>query len=245
MAAPPPLPREPTDQIEVELHDDMLALTWSDTEERLQGSIHPAVPRAGTPLQLNLQVGSFEGEPFEGPLILTLREVGASHGQSLTVKKGAQHWQATFTPESDGLHLLDVSFRSTRHKALHATLQVQPSRVPLMIGWAVFGLGGLALLGYTVRGLLKGERAEERPLPSSDAEPVPPVDTPSAPATSTPETTQSATPGADAPPTSEPPAMPAPPSPAMETAASHETTATPADSSPSAPEAENKPASDL
>ena len=183
----------------------MLALTWSDTEERLQGTVMPAVPRAGRPLQVSLQVSSYEGAPFEGPLILTLREEGATHGQSLTVKKGAQHWQATFTPEHDGPHLLDVSFRTTRHKALHASLQVRPSQVPVMIGWAVLGLGGLALLAYTVRGALRGQRPEERALPSSDGEPGLPVDTAPAPASSTPAAAQSTTPGADAPPVGEPP----------------------------------------
>lgn len=175
MAAPPTLPGEPTDRIQVEPHDDMLALSWADTEERLQGSIHPAVPRKGEPLQVNLQVGSFEGAPFEGPLIVTLREEGATHGQSVTVKRDAQHWRATFTPERMGPHLLDVSFRSTRHKALHAPLQVKASRLPGMLGWAVLGLGCLGLLGYTVRGLLRGERPEERPLPSETPAAGPPV----------------------------------------------------------------------
>ncbi|HYO65283.1 MAG TPA: hypothetical protein VEU33_04315 [Archangium sp.] len=209
-AAPAPLlDRTPTDQIEVEAREDVLTLSWSDAEERLQGSIRPATPREGEPLQINLQVGSFEGEDFEGPVILTLREEGATHGQSLTVKKGAQQWQATFTPENDGPHLLDVSFRTTRHKALHAPLQVRPSRLPLRLGWAVLGLGCLALLGYTVRGLLRGERPEERALPSSEGgEPGLPVDTSSAPASGNPAAAQSPTPGADAPPGGEPTATP-------------------------------------
>ncbi|WP_375766437.1 hypothetical protein NR798_32765 [Archangium gephyra] len=205
-AAPPPLDRGPTDRIEVESHDDVLALSWSDTEERLQGSIRPAVPREGEPLHLNLHVGSFEGEPFQGPVIVTLREEGATHGQTVTVKRGPQDWQTTFTPEHEGPYLLDVSFRTTRHKALHAAVQVKPSRLPLKLGWAVLGLGCLVVLGYTVRGLLKGERAEERALPSSEGgEPVLPVDTSSAPASGTPAAAESPTPGADAPPGGEPP----------------------------------------
>ncbi|AKJ05571.1 hypothetical protein ATI61_102629 [Archangium gephyra] len=209
LADPPPLDGSPTDRIGVEAQEDLLALSWSDTEERLKGSIRPATPREGEPLQIDLQVGSFEGEDFEGPLILTLREEGATHGQSLTVKKSAQHWQATFTPENDGPHLLDVSFRTTRHKALHASLQVRQSRLPLRLGWAVLGLGCLALIGYTVRGLLKGERAEERALPPSEGrEPVLPVDTPSAPASGTPAAAQSPTPGAEAPPGGEATATP-------------------------------------
>jgi hypothetical protein len=198
MADPLPLAGEPTDRIDVAAHDDALALSWSDTEERLKGSIRPAIPRAGEPLHLSLQVGSFEGEPFTGPVIITLREEGSSHGQSVTVKRSGEQWQTTFTPEHDGPYLLDVSFRTTRHKALHASLQVRPSPLPQRLGLAVLGLGGLVLVGYTIRSLLKGERAEERPLPSSAVEPVP----------ADPVTAQSALPGAEAPPASEPPATP-------------------------------------
>lgn len=230
-AAPPPLDLGPPDRIGVETREDMLTLSWSDTEERLRGSIRPAAPRAGEPLQINLQVGSFEGEDFEGPLILTLREEGTTHGQSVTVKKDALHWQATFTPENDGPHLVDVSFRTTRHKVLHASFQVRESRMPLKLGWAVLGLGCLALLGYTVRGFLKGEQAEEHPLPP-DTSPAPAAETPPAPATETPPATaaetastpatetapalaaetaasaQSTLPGGDAPPAVEPSATP-------------------------------------
>jgi hypothetical protein len=247
-AAPPQSGRSPTDRIDVESQEDMLALSWSDTEEQLKGGIRPAIPREGEALQISLQVGSYEGEPFEGPVILTLREEGATHGQSLTVKKGAQHWQATFTPESDGPHLLDVSFRTTRHKVLHAPLLVRPSRLPMRLGWAVLGLGFLTLIGYTVRGLLRGERPGEPSLPSPASEPVPPGEPAPVPAPDAPATAQSALPGAEAPPGSEPPAAPASPSPEMEAPASHEAapapaepTATGADPSPSAPEAENKP----
>ncbi|WNG35446.1 hypothetical protein F0U61_18550 [Archangium violaceum] len=167
------LPRGPSDQIEVAPHEDGLELSWSDTEELLKGNIRPAVPRKGEPLHVSLEVGSFEGAPFEGPLILTLREVGAHHGQSVTVKRGARHWEATFTPETEGPYLLDVGFRTTRHKVLHAAFTVGASPVPRMLGWGVLGLGCLALLGYTVRNLLKGDAQKERSSPASAAEPTP------------------------------------------------------------------------
>lgn len=173
--ADPRLPLGPTDQIEVTSHEEGLELSWSDTEERLQGSIRPTVPRKGQPLHVSLQVGSFEGDPFEGPLILTLREEGAQHGQSLTVKRGEHHWEATFTPENEGPYLLDVGFRTTRHKVVHAAFTVGASPVPRAIAWGVLGLGCLALLGYTVRNLLKGDAQKERPLPTSVEEPAPPA----------------------------------------------------------------------
>ncbi|WP_052518803.1 hypothetical protein [Archangium violaceum] len=239
-AAPPPLDLGPPDRIGVETREDMLTLSWSDTEERLRGSIRPAAPRAGEPLQINLQVGSFEGDDFEGPLILTLREEGATHGQSVTVKKDALHWQATFTPENDGPHLVDVSFRTTRHKVLHASFQVRESRLPLRLGWAVLGLGCLALLGYTVRGILKGERAEERPLPPDvsptpavETAPVPTADTSTAPAAEMPPALTTETP--PAPTTESAPAVETVLDPAVETPVT-ERSARPGDDAPPAGE---------
>lgn len=179
---PAALPRDPTDKIDVERHEDGLALSWSDAEDRLKGSIRPNTPREGQPLRVSLQVGSFEGEDFDGPLILTLREAGANHGTSVTVARGERNWEATFTPEHEGAYLLDVTFISSRHKSLHAPFEVAPSQVPRMLGWSVIGLGCLLLLGYTVRNLLKGDRAEERALPASADAPVAPGETPPAPA---------------------------------------------------------------
>jgi hypothetical protein len=158
----PFMPGEPTDRIDVSPANELLELTWSDTEERLQGSIRPAHPREGQPLQVSLHVGSFEGDSFEGPLVLTLREAGATHGQTVTVKRGEHNWQATFTPESSGPYLLDVGFRTTRHKVIHASFEVGGPPIPRMLGWGVLGLGVLMLLGYTVNNILRGERPEER-----------------------------------------------------------------------------------
>lgn len=169
----------PLDQIEVTPRADVLELSWSDAEERLQGSVSPATPREGQPLQVSLQVNRFEGAAYDGPVTLTLRETGATHGQSVTVERGPRHWQATFTPENPGPHLLDVSFRTTRFKVVHAPLQVEGSLVPRLLGWAVLGLGTLALIGYSVRNLLRAGRAEERAPAEAPAEEAP---APSAPA---------------------------------------------------------------
>jgi hypothetical protein len=80
-----------------------------------------------------------------------------------------------------------VGFRTTRHKAVHASFEVGDSLVPRAIGLGVLGLGALALLGFTVRGILRGEKREE---------PAPPAETPPA---------GEAVPAAS-PPTDEPPA---------------------------------------
>lgn len=210
----PTQPQEPTDKIDVERHEDGLALSWSDAEDNLKGSIRPNTPREGQPLRVSLQVGSFEGEDFNGPLILTLREAGSNHGQTVTVARGARNWETTFTPEHNGPYLLDVTFISTRHKSLHAPFEVSPSQVPRMLGWGVLGLGCLALLGYAVRNILKGDRPEERALPSSADAPTAPAETPPAPAPA-PESAPAAeasveattpAPTAEAPSTPEPPA---------------------------------------
>jgi hypothetical protein len=168
--------RERWDAIEVAPHEEAWELSWSDTEERLRGSLRPAPPREGQPLHVSLDVGSFEGAPFTGPLVITLRQAGATHGQSVTVRRGEHHWEATFVPEATGPHVLDVGFRTTRTKALHAPLEVGDSPVSRGVGWGLLGVGLLALLGYTVRGMLRSERSEPapRPSPGADAGEAPP-----------------------------------------------------------------------
>jgi len=175
-------PKEQPDWISLEPREELLELAWSDTEERLQGSIHPAVPRVGEPLQVVIQLGSFQGAAFEGPITLTLREEGNIHGKTVTVSRGERHWEATFIPETTGLHRLDVSFRTTRYKALHAAFQVESSRVPRLLAWGLLGLCAVGLIGYTVRNLLKGEQPAERstalsdgPAPAGAAAPEAPV----------------------------------------------------------------------
>ncbi|MET0405214.1 MAG: hypothetical protein ABW123_22560 [Cystobacter sp.] len=159
------------DTIEVNPHENVWSLSWSDSEERLQGHLSPIPPRRGQPFQVSLDVGSFEGAPFTGPLILTLREAGAMHGQSVTVKRGERFWEATFVPESSGPHLLDVSFRTTRAKVVHAALEVGGAPVSRTLGWGALGLGVLAVLGYSVWGLLRAARSEPlvSPSPGTDA----------------------------------------------------------------------------
>jgi hypothetical protein len=175
----------PLDQIVVRRQGEVLELSWADAEERLRGSVHPAVPRAGEPLHVDLSVGSFEGADFEGPLTLSLRPEGATHAPSINVTREAHSWRATFIPEHPGPHVLDVGFRSTRFKRLRAPLRVETSPVPRLVGWGVLGAGALSLLGYLVRRLLGEQRAVERaPAPTTGepageaAPPVPPAEEP-------------------------------------------------------------------
>lgn len=163
-----PLNRQP-DRIQVERRNNVLELSWSDTEERLQGSIQPDLPRDGEPLKVTLNVGSFAGEEFDGPLTLTLRQAGVPHGQTLTVKrvKGAVNWRAEFTPDATGPYQLDVSFRTTHLKVLHADFEVTPPPVPRIVLWAMVGLFGLLAVAFGIRSLVRKE-------PSSDPGPEKP-----------------------------------------------------------------------
>jgi hypothetical protein len=160
-----PAPGGRTDIIQMTPQDDLITLRWSDTEERLVGTLRPAPPRKGEPFQLALDVGSFEGAPFEGPLILTLRPGGTSGGETRTVKRQGRHWEATFTPEQDGPYQLDVFFQTTRNKSLHGTFDVASARIPREWAWGLLIVGALALVGYTVFTLLKGNRADAAPPP--------------------------------------------------------------------------------
>jgi hypothetical protein len=149
------------DRISVLRRNDVLELSWSDTEERLQGAIQPDPPIQGQPLKVLLNVGSFEGPAFDGPLTITLREAGATHGQVQTVKKGAVNWIATFTPERAGPYQLDVSFRTTRLKVLHASLEVASPPVPGFVLWVMVGLAALVALGYGLGGLRRKDTSTE------------------------------------------------------------------------------------
>jgi len=201
-SAAEPLPWQGPDRIAVQRRNNVLELSWSDTEDRLQGAIQPDQPVEGQPLKVLLNVGSFEGAAFEGPLTITLREAGATHGQVQTVKKGAVNWVATFTPDTDGPYQLDVSFRTTRLKVLHASLAVATSPVPRFVLWAMVGLTALMALAYGVRSLLRKDTstaphpvlaelaAQPSPTPTSPPEGSHPAGAPSAAPPPAPDATQ-------------------------------------------------------
>jgi hypothetical protein len=160
-AAAQPALLKPTDRISVERRNQVLELAWSDTEDRLQGAIQPDFPREGEPLKVFVNVGSFDGPDFEGPVTLTLREAGSTHGQVQTVTKGAVNWSTTFTPERTGAYQLDVSFRTTRLKVLHADVEVTARPVPRFVLWAMVGLMATVALGYGIRSLVRKDKSNE------------------------------------------------------------------------------------
>lgn len=155
------------DRINVDRRNGVLELAWMDTEERLQGSVTPDTPREDVPLKVTLHVGSFDGAAFDGPITLTLREAGAKHGQTVTVtrEKGAVNWRAEFTPETTGPYQLDVGFRTTRLKALHADFDVTSRPIPRFLLWAIVGVAGIVAVGFGIRSLVRRDT-------SSDPHPV-------------------------------------------------------------------------
>jgi hypothetical protein len=186
------------DRINVDRRNQVLELSWSDTEDRLQGSIQPDFPRAGEPMKVLLNVGSFYGPTFEGPVTITLRGPDNPNGLVQTVKKGAVNWIATFTPESTGSYQLDVSFRTTRLKVLHADLEVTDPPVPRFVLWAMVGIVFTVALGYGIRSVVRKDRSNE-PHPilaelaatPSPAPPPPASESPAEPAPEKPPETPS------------------------------------------------------
>jgi hypothetical protein len=198
----------PSDKVSVEASHGVLELSWSDYEERLKGSLSPAPPRAGQPLRVNVHVGSFEGEAFDGPLTITLREEGQTQGDTRTVRRGEANWTVEFLPERSGPHQLDFSFRTTRLKVLHAQVEVAASPVPRMILWSGLGLLTVVAISFGVRSLLR----EARPAPPPPSTQAPPAE--AAPAAEAAAPAAEAVAPAAVPPI-EPPA-PAPPAPSLE-----------------------------
>jgi hypothetical protein len=141
---------EPGDRIGVQGHPGHLELTWSDSEDRLRGTLTPARPRAGDLLHVMVDVGTYDGKAFDGPVTLQLRRAGETHGESVTVRQ--EHgWRADFGIPETGAYLLDVSFRTTRLKLLHASFEVSEARLPELLWWGILGClvaGTAGYLGY-------------------------------------------------------------------------------------------------
>jgi hypothetical protein len=179
----------PGDQVHVEARHGIAELSWADYEDRVKGNLSPAPPRAGQAFQVHVNVGSFEGAEFDGPVTLTLREEGAHFGQTRTVRRGEANWSAEFVPEKAGPHQLDITFRTTHVKVVHAKFDVAPAPVPRPVKWGIVIAAGLVAIGFGVRSLIQRERlmspSPEPDAPPADAPPAadasPAADAPSAP----------------------------------------------------------------
>jgi hypothetical protein len=175
------------DQIRVERRGDLLELRWSDADERLQGTIHPAFPREGEPLTLSLHVGNYQGAEFDGPITLTFQRAGAPALVSRTLTRQGVNWHTELTPDDAGVWDLEVRYRHTRLKVLTAHIPVADRPVPKGLGWGLITLAAGTALVLGVRGVLRRIRAsaqESQPVsasqPAQESQPAP-VDPPAEP----------------------------------------------------------------
>lgn len=150
--------------IRVAQRSRVLQLAWSDAEDALNGVVSPPDLRQGDPVKVTLAV-STRGAPFAGPVTLDLRGDDESVGQLVTVEPEDGAWSTTFVARKSGPHWLDVSFRTSRHKVLHARLEVRESRFPGWVMWTLLAaIATLALALGVYRVLKKPTSSREPPL---------------------------------------------------------------------------------
>lgn len=120
---------------------------WSDSEDRVRGTISPSEFSSGDPLTVSVAVGSFSGGDFEGPVTLGLEQVKGEWKALETVaapKSAPRVWNATFTPPEAGPYTLKVSFRTSRQKSVRGAIEVGMGRVSTTVGLGV-GIGAILL----------------------------------------------------------------------------------------------------
>ncbi len=155
----PPEERVAHDRIKLVQDKGGLALSWSDAEDTLTGSVTPLRPKAKDPLTVSVRVGTYQGAEFKGPVRLVLRAEGETHPMEQVVNQraGDRAWVAVFTPETDGHHTLEISFNTSRNKVLVSGFEVAPGRMPLW-PWYVLAFLVVAIgVGVGVRMALKKE----------------------------------------------------------------------------------------
>ncbi len=146
------------DRMEVRPHEDQFQLNWRDAEDVLEGAVLPARMEVGRPVTVSVRIRSFEGPPFDGPVTVTLRPVGAQHGPSVIVERQGERWLAELTPESAGTHVVSVGFRTTRHKVVHGEVPVHAAPLPRALLWGLAVALVLGIVGFGAsRVLRRGE----------------------------------------------------------------------------------------
>jgi hypothetical protein len=137
------------DRLSVQARGRQIELSWEDNDDKLRGMIIPAFIHAGDTVRVVLDVGSFSGAPFDGPITYQWRRTGEAEAETGTVPHRSG-WHMELHPAEAGFYSLDLSFRTTRLKVLHATVPVVPSNVP-DLAWLLGLLGAAACVaGYTV-----------------------------------------------------------------------------------------------
>lgn len=124
---------------------------WSDTEDRVRGTVVPASPTATDEMTISVVVGSFAGGTYEAPVSIGLRQLDGEFKQLVTVpapKTEPRVWNASFVPPDTGMYQLEVAFRTTRQKSIKGKIEVGMGRVSKKTALGV-GLGAIVLaIGY-------------------------------------------------------------------------------------------------
>ncbi|MCY0996510.1 hypothetical protein OWM54_05115 [Myxococcus sp. MISCRS1] len=185
------------DQLRTERRGDVLELRWADAEERLQGTLHPAMPREGEPAMLSLHVGAFQGAEFTGPLTLTLHLKGSPSQLTRTLTYDGVNWHTPLEFDEPGLYELEVRYQNTRLKVLTGHITVASTPLPRDLSWALVIGGSGLVLAMGVRGALKRLRGTPPPTGTSDVG-APPAVIPPVQASSSTEPPDATAPAPDA-----------------------------------------------
>lgn len=132
---------------------------WRDAEDQVDGFITPSNRLSGEPFEVSVRVRNYDGEPFAGPVVMTVRPQGSQYGESVTVKPDGERWKHTFTVPDGGRYVLDLTFRTSRLKVVHGEFGVgQGYGLPL----STYGLGAAVLAALIVIGVAVIRAARSR-----------------------------------------------------------------------------------
>ena len=122
----------PSDHAEFSISEAGASVDWADAEDRLQLAVRPGKPHAGERAAFAVQVASFQGPPYDGPVVLSLRPPDGRAVVEIPLapaQKGG--FAGTYVLDAEGTWTVDVRFRTTRAKHLQADLPVgEPRRFP-------------------------------------------------------------------------------------------------------------------
>jgi hypothetical protein len=115
----------PMDEVQFATIGKVDTFSWRDAEDQVEGFLTPVNRISGEPFEVSLRVRGFEGEPFKGPVVLTVRREGSQYGESVTVAPENERWKHAFTVDDGGRFQVDIAFRTSRMKVVHGYFTVQ------------------------------------------------------------------------------------------------------------------------
>lgn len=169
------------DQLRLERRGDVLELRWADAEERLQGTLHPALPREGEPAMLSLHVGAFQGAEYTGPLTVTVHLKDSPAQVTKTLTRDGVNWHTELTFDEPGLYELEVRYQNTHLKVLTGHITVASRPLPQGLSWGLLILASGTALVWGVRGALRRLKPPASPASTPDSVEAPASATPAEP----------------------------------------------------------------